>query len=141
MGNKFVIKGFDGNPITVKIEIKLYSVKDFMGQEMSGLAIELKSLEAENRWVPFGIISKSFGEYISIKNAVYIDTNNCPYAEELLDKSIGIKTAFTKSSGFCKYPLWIIDKDFLEAYGGENYQKYSREYDDYMTRFTEDTNG
>lgn len=48
MENKFVINGFDGKPITVKIEIKLYSVRDFMGQEMSGLAMELKSLGDEN---------------------------------------------------------------------------------------------
>lgn len=139
MENKFVINGFDGKPITVKIEIKLYSVRDFMGQEMLGLAMELKFLGDENRWEPFGIISKSFGEYIGMKNAVYIDTNNCPYAEELLEKGIGIKTAFTKSSGFCKYPLWIINKDFLETYGGENYKKYSKEYDEYMARFSEET--
>ena len=135
MENKFVINGFDGKPITVKIEIKLYSVKDFMGQEMSGLAIELHSLSKEKRWEPFGIISKSFGEYIGIKNAVYIDTNNCPYAEELLEKGLAVKTSFTKSSGFCKYPLWVISSEFLETYGGDNYKKYSDEYDKYMESF------
>ena len=137
MENKFIIKGYDGKLITVKIEIKLYSVKDFMGQEMSGLAIELKSSGDGNIWEPFGTISKSFGEYIGMKNAVYIDTNNCPYAEELLKYNIAIKTSLTKSSGFCQYPLWILNQDFLDEYGGENYKKYSEEYDKYMASFEE----
>lgn len=135
MENKFEIKLFDGEPITVKLEVKLYSVRDFMGKEMSGLAIELQSLGADNHWNPFGPISKNFGEYIGIKNAVYIDTNNCPYVEELLEKGIAVETGFTKSSGFCLYPLWVFNSEFLEAYGGDKYKKYSKEYDEYMASF------
>ena len=137
MENKFVINGFDGKPITVKVNINLYSVKDFMGKKMLGLAVELQSLNSQNLWEPFATISKSFGEYIGIKNAVYIDTNNCPYAEELLEKGLGVKTSFTKSSGFCIYPLWIINSKFLEAHGGKKYREYSEEYDKYMASFEE----
>lgn len=135
MENEFIIKGYDGNSIKVKVSIELYTVKDFMGKDKSGLALQLLFLDEDKLWKSFGVISKSFGEFIGIKNAVYIDTNNCPYAEELLEKSIAVKTIFTKSSGFCKYPLWILNTDFLEEYGGDNYKKYSEEYDQYMSSF------
>ena len=135
MENKFVINGFNGESVTVKINVRLYAVKDFMGKDMCGLALELLSLSDKNIWEPYGTISKNFGEYIGLKNAVYIDTNNCPYSEELLEKGIAMKTHLTKSSGFCQYPLWVINPDFLNEHGGENYKKYSKEYDEYMASF------
>lgn len=121
------IKDYCGNPVSLKPRVGLYSVTDFMGKEMPGLAIILDTLDGEE----YAVLTVSFGEFISIKNSAYIDTNNCPFAEELLDHGIAKATRSRKSSGFCTYPLWIFNEDFLKEIGGDEYQKYSEAYDQY----------
>ena len=34
--------------------------------------------------VSYPFVTKSFGEFIGMKNSVYIDLNNCPFAVDLL---------------------------------------------------------
>ena len=122
-----------GGKSKVKPRVELYAVKDFTGQEMSGLAIRLTDAETLE---PFMMLTKSFGEFIGIKNAAYIDTNNCPFANQLFEKGIARDTGLKKTSGRCEYPLWIFNKDFLLEHGAENYQKYSDAYDEYMNSYT-----
>ena len=124
-----------GGKSKVKPSVELYAVKDFTGKEMSGLAIRLTDAETLE---PFMMLTKSLGEFIGIKNAAYIDTNNCPFANQLFEKGIARDTGLKKTSGRCEYPLWIFNKDFLLEHGAKNYQKYSDAYDEYMNPYTSD---
>lgn len=128
---KLEITDFTGRHISLSPRIELYSVEDFMGQEMPGLAVVLDESDGEER-EQYAVLTVSFGEFISVKNSAYIDTNNCRFAEQLLDQGIAESTSFTKESGFCTYPLWVFKEDFLKEVGGENYQKYAQAYDEYF---------
>ena len=136
------ITDYFGNPVTLRPRIELYSVTDFMGEELPGLAIVLdkigdSSIELEQ----YAFLTVSFGEHISIKNSAYIDTNNCPFAEQLLEQGIAEPTGLCKTSGFCKYPLWVFKEEFLQAVGGENYQEYAKIYDQHMEPSEENKEG
>ena len=135
---QFNIKDYFGSQVTVEPSVELYSVRDFMGKELSALAVELNEVDSDGIRTPYSMLTTSFGEFISIKNAAYIDTNNCPFAEQLLEQGIAQPTGLTKSSGFCQYPLWIFNEDFLKEHGGESYQKYSDKFDSYMNQGDED---
>ena len=82
--------------------------------------------------MPFANFTLNFGEFLGMKNCAYVDTNNCWFADEILETGIAEDTGLTKISGFCKYPLWSFKEEFLEAVDKEVYQKYSDEYDGYM---------
>ena len=135
---QFNIKDYFGSQVTVEPSVELYSVRDFMGKELPGLAVELNEVDSNGIKTPYTMLTTSFGEFISIKNAAYIDTNNCPFAEQLLEQGIAQPTGLTKSSGFCQYPLWIFNEDFLKEHGGESYQKYSDEFESYINQGDED---
>ncbi len=131
------ITNFLGEQVTLQPRVELYSVTDFMGTEMPGLAIVLDEAADEaagstDEQEEYAVLTVSFGEFISIKNSAYIDTNNCPFAEQLLGQGIAERTTFYKTSGFCRYPLWIFKEDFLKEIGGENYQQYLRCFDAYF---------
>lgn len=115
-------------------EIHLYTVSDFMGKEMHGIAVCLTWKNPETGIPePFSTITKSFGEFIGLKNCAYIDLNNCPFATQLLQEGIAADTGFTKQSGMCTYPLWQFKEEFLKEHGEANYKLYSDEYDQYMS--------
>lgn len=135
---QFNIKDYFGSQVTVEPSVELYSVRDFMGKELPGLAVELNEVDSDGIKTPYTMLTTSFGEFISIKNVAYIDTNNCPFAEQLLEQGIAQPTGLTKSSGFCQYPLWIFNEDFLKEHGGESYQKYYDEFDSYINQGDED---
>lgn len=122
--------------VNLKPHVELYSVKDFMGKDLPGLAITLTDADTSE---PFTVLTKSFGEFIGCKNAAYIDTNNCPYAKQLLQEGIAMDTGIKKLSGYCQYPLWVFSEQFLKEHGAENYQKYSDAYDEYMGIKTAET--
>ena len=67
----------------------------------------------------------------SLRNAAYIDTNNCYFAQQLLEQGIAKDTGLKKHSGFCEYPLWVFEEGFLREIGKENYEKYKAAYDTY----------
>lgn len=121
-----------GTPITLRPRVELYEVRDFMGQTLPGLAVQFDLVGDDGELEPYATLTTCFGEFISIKNAAYIDTNNCPFAENLLKQGIADPTGLYKTSGFCQYPLWIFREDFLQEVGGEHYQEYSKAYDQYM---------
>ena len=100
---------------------------------LPGLAIVLNEVgstpdEAEE----YAVLTVSFGDFLSLKNGAYIDTNNCYFADQLLRQGIAEDTGFSRHSGFCQYPLWRFKEEFLKEIGGENYQEYLRRYDEYM---------
>ena len=133
----FVIIDFLDEPIEVKVEVKLCPVTDIMGKQMHNIAIQLyarPNWEDGPEWEPFAMITKSFGEYISIKNASYMDTNNYPFVTQFLKLGFAQDTGLTKSSGYCSYPLWIFEEEFLLRIGGEKYKQYSDEYEKYWAQ-------
>lgn len=136
---KYKIKLHTDREIDVIPQTRLYRVSDFMGMDMHGIAIWLHTDSLDDgEMQPFAVITKSFGEFIGLKNCAYIDLNNCPYAEQLLKEGIAKDTGFTKRSGYCTYPLWEFNEDFLREHGKENYELYSREYDEYMSSLSGD---
>lgn len=129
----FTIDDGYGNKVRLAPVLGLYQVQDFMGQPLPGLAILLNEYSEEGELLgPYADLTKSFGEFIGMKNCVYIDTNNCPFAEQIL-KEIGTNTGFTHRSGFCVYPAWVIKEDFLREVNEKTYEEYSDAYDEYMS--------
>lgn len=135
---KFGILDTFGNSVMLQPRVELYSVTDFMGTEMPGLAIVLDEvLGTSGELEEYAFLTVSFGEFISIKNSAYIDTNNCPFAEQLLAFDIAEPTSFSKRSGFCEYPLWVFKESFLREAGGEKYEQYLRAFDAYFNTLKE----
>ena len=53
------------------------------------------------------------------ENQGYLDTNNYPWLQELVDRlGIGKFTGLLKQSGFCTYPLYEFDMDKVKEYEG-----------------------
>lgn len=123
-----------GEKLRLQPKVGLYSVWDFMGTEMPGLAIILDEVDASDRiQEEYGVLTVSFGEFIGAKDCAYIDTNNMPFADQLLQYGIAEDTGFTKTSGFCEYPLWHFHESFLQEIGGEYYRQYSEAFKQYMS--------
>ena len=102
-----------------------------MGEKMHNISLNFTHME-DGAEMPFANFTLNFGEFLGMKNCAYVDTNNCWFADEILETGIAEDTGLTKISGFCKYPLWSFKEEFLEAVDKEVYQKYSDEYDGYM---------
>lgn len=133
------IKDFLGQEQAVIPKLFLYEVPDFMGQKMTIPGIQLYTRE-DGMLMPYATLTKSFSEFIGAKNCAYIDTNNCSFAPQLLAMDFVEDTGFTKESGRCVYPLWEFEEVFLKEIGGDNYERYSCEYDEYMRSFTLEEN-
>ena len=74
------------------------------------LAVRL--VEARPPWSPFAVITVNLSDRVQDETHAFLDTNNCPWAEEfLLDNKIARKTEVTMKSGFCTYPLYEFDLD------------------------------
>ena len=128
----YKIKDFYGRELMVQPRLALYSVRDFAGKEMPGLAITLIDVTDSNDPTDYCDLTVSFGEFIGMKNCAYIDANNCDFADQLLKQGMATKTQFTKRSGFCEYPLWMFEEKDLREMGEAAYETYCLEYDKYM---------
>lgn len=136
---KIKIKDYYGEEITINPQFIRYSVTDFMGRKMTipGISLTVDTSEGEE---PFAVLTKSFGEFIGMKDCAYIDTNNCAFANIFVDLGIAQPTGFTKESGFCSYPLWKFDEGFLKQIGDMEYEQYSEAFDEYMGNTTRKKN-
>ena len=130
---KLEIRNFSGEKIQLEPRLGLYMVSDLTDTRLPGLAVFLDELTSAGR-EPYCALTVSFGEFLGIKNSAYIDTNNCGFAEQLLKPEIAQATGLYKTSGFCRYPLWIFSEKFLKEVDEETYRKYAKEYDSYMSR-------
>ena len=129
---KYTITDYFGDRVELEPCLELYTVHDFMGKEMPGLAIQLYFFNEElGEPELYEDLTVCFGEFISLRNAAYIDTNNCYFAQQLLEQGIATDTGLQKRSGFCEYPLWVFEEGFLREIGRENYEKYKTAYDTY----------
>lgn len=103
---KYTITDYFGDRVELEPCLELYTVHDFMGKEMPGLAIQLYFIDEEfGEPELYEDLTVCFGEFISLRNAAYIDTNNCYFAQQLLEQGIAKDTGLKKHSGFCEYPL------------------------------------
>lgn len=129
---KYTITDYFGDRVELEPCLELYTVRDFMGKEMPGLAIQLYFVDEEfGEPELYEDLTVCFGEFISLRNAAYIDTNNCYFAPQLLEQGIAKDTGLKKHSGFWEYPLWVFAEDFLREIGAENYKKYIEAYNSY----------
>lgn len=107
----FEIKDYFETPVILEPRVELYTVYDFMGKELPGLAIVLDMpIQGADEKEQFAILTKSFEEFIGLKNSAYVDINNCPFAPQLLNRGFAKDTGLYKESGFCSYPLWTFDE-------------------------------
>ena len=59
------ITDYFGTPVKLQPRVELYSVRDFMGREMPGLAIVLDEVMGEpDEMEPYATLTVSFGEFI-----------------------------------------------------------------------------
>lgn len=98
---KLEIKNYFGDTVELVPKVALYSVKDFMGKELPGLAVILETTDGYS----YADLTVSFGGFIGLKNCAYVDTNNCYFASQILEQGVARETGFHKTSGFCPYPL------------------------------------
>lgn len=69
---------------------------------------------------PFATITINLGDLP--EGCAYIDTNNCPWATDLIRKyNLGTFTGITTCSGYCTYPLYYMNIDELEKYRLEGF--------------------
>ena len=81
------------------------------------LAVQLT--DASSPWCPFAVITVNlqdnpFGmdKYQDETKFAYVDTNNCPWAEQFLEENnIAKSTGIFAPSGFCAYPLYEFFPD------------------------------
>lgn len=51
------------------------------------------------------------------ENQAYVDTNNCPWAEEFIaENGIGKPLGVYERSGWCEYPLYEFDLDAIRVH-------------------------
>ena len=131
MDNSFKISNSFGE-VEIYPKLALIEVKDFMGEIHHNLHIRF-DYEEDGARLPYADFTVSFGEYIGMKNCAYIDTNNCRFADVILQSGVATDTGLTKQSGFWEYPLWIFKPEFLSSIGKEQYEIYSKEFDNYMS--------
>lgn len=112
-------------------EVAVLVVPDFMGTKQHNIGLNLYC-ESEDGLEPFATLTKNFGEFIGLKNCAYVDLNNCPFATQLLEQGVAVDTGLTKQSGFCTYPLWQFNEEFLKSADSKLYELYSQKYDEYM---------
>lgn len=81
---------------------------------MGGLAVEMITDEGED----FETLTVCLGAGTG-NNKAFIDTNNCPWAEDfLLENGIAREVGVTRSSGYCTYPLYEFYGKVLEEMQG-----------------------
>lgn len=65
---EYIITDSRGNQIVLEPTLALYSVRDFTGKKMPGLAIDLIDITNKDDPVEYHSLTVSFGEFIGMKN-------------------------------------------------------------------------
>ena len=108
---KFRMKVYDTN---YEFSFERYMYSD------DSLAIQVlcKDLEEENPyWEPFSTLTVWVCPVFTTDRCAYIDTNNNPkeLITKLEDMGIMSKTGYTTHSGYCDYPEYEFDAEWLES--------------------------
>ena len=60
------------------------------------------------------VLTVNLGNPFQSETRAFLDTNNYPDAESfILENGLGTATGITARSGFCLYPLYVINTDSL----------------------------
>ena len=79
----FEIKDYFETPVILEPRVELYTVYDFMGKELPGLAIVLDMpIQGADEKEQFAILTKSFGEFVGLKNSAYKQLSLCAAAAQ-----------------------------------------------------------
>ena len=97
MQTKFTISGFNEKKFEITPHLNLAEVTDFMGEKHHNISLSFTHTEDGNE-MPFANFTLNFGEFIGVKNCAYVDTNNCWFADEILQTGIAEDTGLTKLS-------------------------------------------
>ena len=122
------------NNVDLIPKLFLVEVPDFMGEMQKNIGIKFNCIE-NGVEIPYVNLTVNFCEFIGFKCSAYIDTNNFPDAVELLQKGFAKDSGFTKNSGFCTYPLWVFEEDFLKS--GISLEEYTNPNEEVIQRLVE----
>ena len=101
------------------LRVRNYDIKEINIRNYSSNNNTALELVCEDG-VPLAIITKNLEDLLE-NNMAYIDTNNCPWAEDfLIDNDFGLPTGEYKASGFCNYPLYKLDLEEISKYNLTN---------------------
>ena len=89
MHTKFIISGFNDEKYEITPHLKLVEVTDFMGKKQHNIGVSFTHIE-DGAKMPFANFTLNFGEFIGMKNCAYVDTNNCWFADEILETNIAV---------------------------------------------------
>jgi O-glycosyl hydrolase len=131
MSNKTLTIKVFGKEEKIVPKVFLYKAKDFMGKEMPMLGIQLYTSTDCGALMPYATLTKCFGEFFFLKDCAYIDTNNCPFADQFIEMGLAEDVGLTKESGMCSYPLWSFNEEFLREIGGAEYKQYCKAHMQY----------
>ena len=93
-----IVKDYDGNDVKVAAYRATY-------RNNGNLAIRLMTYEGE----PWATLTVNLDRKLQ-EDLAYVDTNNCPWAEEFIEKyKLGEHTGSYGNSGYCIYPLYKFD--------------------------------
>lgn len=66
-------------------------------------------------YMPYATLTVNFKKLP--ENMVYLDTNNCPWAEDIVEElNLGEPTDCFEFSGFCVYPQYRLNIDKIKEY-------------------------
>lgn len=122
-----------GDTVVVEPELGLYTAYDFVENKMPNLGIQFYSYDEDGYREPYATLTVNFGEFLGVKDCAYVDTNNNSFTDQLLAMGFCQDTGLNKQSGFCTYPLWKFDSEFLKSIDPEGlYDVYEKKFDAYM---------
>ena len=72
--------------------------------------------KVDGHYEPFADLTTNTGLLMPSDNFAVVDTNNCSWAERLIERyGLGEFESIT-CSGFCRYPVYSFDMDKLKEY-------------------------
>jgi hypothetical protein len=100
-------------------DIKRIDISDYSNND--NLAIQLINSNKEYGYdEPYAIMSVNLDQTLP-SNFAYVDTNNCKWATEFIEKNnLGVDTGKTRQSGWCEYPLYMFDFEKIKEYNERN---------------------
>ena len=82
--------------------------------ENGNLALKMRGFDKKyGLWEPFATLTVNLSKKLPA-NRAYVDTNNCPWAEEFIEENgLGEFCGSFGFSGYCMYPLYEFDMEVL----------------------------
>ena len=109
----FKINDLFGRQVVLKPRVELYSVRDFMGQEMPGLAIVLDQVNSKMEYDgQYAVLTVSFGEFIGVKTAHILTPTIAILHSSFWYKGLPRIPGYQKTAAFVDIPSGTSKKIF-----------------------------